>query len=150
VRLRLIGPPHVFDDDGPRPVRGHQVWAVLARVLLAERPLTRSELAAELFPGTADPLGSLRWCLAAARRVLDAPNALTGDPISFGLPDGLTVDLLDLLDGQYVESEVGDLLEGVVAGHAREGAGAERQPVGPSHHGRGNQPGLEGRHDGDR
>lgn len=113
MRLRLIGPPHVFDGDGPRPVRGHQVWAVLVRVLLADRSLTRSELAAELFPETADPLGSLRWCLAAARRALDAPNALTGDPISLDLPDQVTVDLLDLLDGRYDESEVGDLLEGV-------------------------------------
>ena len=113
MRLRLIGPPHVFDADGPRPVRGHQVWAVLVRVMLADRPLTRSELAAELFPETADPLGSLRWCLAAARRALDAPNALTGDPVSVDLPDQVTVDLLDLLDGRYDESEVGGLLEDV-------------------------------------
>jgi len=113
VRLRLIGPPHVFDGDGPRPVRGHQVWAVLVKVLLTDRPLTRSELAAELFPETADPLGSLRWCLAAARRALDAPSAFTGDPIVVDLPDQVTVDLLDLLDGRYDESEIGDLLEGV-------------------------------------
>lgn len=113
MRLRLIGPPHVFDGDGHRPVRGHQVWALLVRVLLAERPLLRSELAAEMFPETADPLGSLRWCLAAARRALDAPQALTGDPLVVALPDRLTVDLLDLLDGRYDESEVGDLLEGV-------------------------------------
>ncbi|MDQ4053424.1 MAG: hypothetical protein M3237_12095, partial [Actinomycetota bacterium] len=113
MRLRLIGPPHVSDGDGPRPVRGHQVWAVLVRVLLADRPLTRNELAAELFPDTADPLGSLRWCLAAARRALGAPTAFTGDPIVVDLPDHVTVDLLDLLAGRYDESEVGELLEGV-------------------------------------
>jgi DNA-binding SARP family transcriptional activator len=113
VRLRLIGPPHIEDGDILRPVRGHQVWALLVRLLLADRPLTRSELSAELFPGTADPLGSLRWCLAATRRALGAPNALSGDPVAVDLPEHVTADLLDLLAGRYDESEVGDLLEGV-------------------------------------
>lgn len=113
MRIRLIGPPHIDDGDKPRPVRGHQVWALLVRVLLADRPLTRSELSAELFPDTADPLGSLRWCLAAVRRALSAPSALTGDPVAVDLPEHVTVDLLDLLAGRYDESEVGDLLEGV-------------------------------------
>lgn len=55
VRLRLIGTPHIAGGDEVRPIRGFQVWALLARVLLSERPLTRRELAAELFPNTADP-----------------------------------------------------------------------------------------------
>ncbi len=76
MRIRLIGPPHISAGDRLRPVRGHQVWALLARVLLADRPLTRSELSSELFPDTADPLGSLRWCLATARRALDAADFL--------------------------------------------------------------------------
>jgi DNA-binding SARP family transcriptional activator len=113
VRIRLIGPPHVASAADVRPVRGFQVWALLARVLLAERPLTRRELAAELFPETADPLGSLRWCLAAVRRALGAPDFLTGDPVGVDLPDHVSVDLLDLADGQFDPAEVGDLLEGV-------------------------------------
>ncbi len=113
MRIRLIGPPHIEDGDILRPVRGHQVWALLVRVLLADRPLTRSELSAELFPETADPLGSLRWCLAAARRALSAPAALTGDPVAVDLPGHVTVDLLDLLAGRYDESEIGGLLEGI-------------------------------------
>jgi DNA-binding SARP family transcriptional activator len=113
VRIRLIGPPHISDGDKLRPVRGHQVWALLVRVLPADRPLTRSELSSELFPDTADPLGSLRWCLAAVRRALDAPAVLTGDPVAVELPGHVTVDLLDLLAGRYDESEIGELLEGI-------------------------------------
>ena len=113
MRIRLIGPPHIEDGDILRPVRGHQVWALMARVLLADRPLTRSELSAELFPETADPLSSLRWCLTAARRALSAPAALTGDPVAVDLPGHVTVDLLDLLAGRYDASEIGELLEGI-------------------------------------
>ena len=113
MRLRLIGPPHLVADDGVRRVRGFQVWAVLVRVLLSERPVARRELAAELFPETADPLGSVRWCLAAARRALDAPGFLTGDPLKVELPEDLTVDLLELADGRLELSELGELLEGV-------------------------------------
>ncbi len=94
-------------------MRGLQVWALLTRVLLTDRPLSRRELAAELFPETADPLGALRWCLAAARRALEAPESMTGDPVRANLPDHVTVDLLDLAEGRLDPAEVGDLLEGV-------------------------------------
>lgn len=113
MRIRLIGTPHIKDGDILRPVRGHQVWALLVRVLLADRPLTRSELSAELFPETADPLGSLRWCLAAARKALSAPASFAGDPVAADLPGHVTVDLLDLLAGRYDASEIGELLEGI-------------------------------------
>ncbi len=113
VRICLIGTPRLMGGDERRPVRGFQAWALLARVLLADRPLSRRELAAELFPETADPLGSLRWCLAALRRALDAPDSLTGDPVRVDLPDHVTVDLLDLAEGRFDPAEVGDLLEGV-------------------------------------
>lgn len=113
MRIRLIGPPCIEDGDTLRPVRGHQVWALLVRVLLADRPLARGELSAELFPGTTDPLASLRWCLAATRRALGAPDAFTGDPLAVDLPDHVTVDLLDLLDGRCDELQIGELLEGI-------------------------------------
>ncbi|MFC6287962.1 tetratricopeptide repeat protein [Nocardioides sp. GCM10027113] len=116
MRIRLIGSPQVTDDDGVVvPVRGHQPWALLARVLLAERPVTRRELAAELFPETVDPLGSVRWCLAAVRRALGAPDFLTGDPLRADLPDGVTADVRDLAEGRLEPTAVGELLEGVDA-----------------------------------
>jgi DNA-binding SARP family transcriptional activator len=55
MRVRLLGPPHIEDSAG-RP-RGQKSWALLARVALADRPLSRGELAAELFAEADDPLG---------------------------------------------------------------------------------------------
>ena len=69
--VRLIGRPEIVDPSGvSRLVRGYQSWALLARLVLADRPLSRRELSAELFPDTVDPLGSLRWCLAGLRRAV--------------------------------------------------------------------------------
>jgi hypothetical protein len=64
VRVRLLGQPHFEDEAGqPRqPPRGRKSWALLGRVVLADRPMSRSELAAELFCEADDPLGALRWC----------------------------------------------------------------------------------------
>lgn len=113
-QLRLLGTPSIVDDDGcPQTVRGQQAWAVLARVLLASRPISRQALAADLFPANVDPLGALRWCLAALRKALNTSECLVGDPVEARLPAGTEVDLwrleLDTLD----VAEAGDLLEGM-------------------------------------
>src|SRR6185312_13777094 len=47
--------------------RSRKSWAVLAFLLLAERPPTRSRLASLLFAEADDPLRALRWCLAEIR-----------------------------------------------------------------------------------
>lgn len=112
LSIRLLGTPAVFGDDGvERPVRGRQAWAVLARVLLADRPVWRRQIAAELFPDAVDPLGSVRWCLASLRRAL-GPAALNGDPISADLPPGTRVDLWDAENGDWDATDAGQLLEG--------------------------------------
>ncbi len=113
LHVRLLGPPRIETSSGDeREVRGQKPWAVLARVLLADRPLTRREIASELFPDTVDPLGSLRWCLAAVRKALGAPDLLTGDPIRRDLPASITVDVHALATGAC-DLEAGELLEGV-------------------------------------
>ena len=92
-------------------MRGHKSWAVLARLVLAERPVGRRGLGSELFPDADDPLGSLRWCLAGLRRALGDATLFTGDPIDVRLPPSISVDvhgigpgdLDDLLDGELVE-----------------------------------------------
>ena len=48
---------------------------------MTERPLSRRELSAELFPSAVDPLGALRWCLAGLRRALGSAEAFAGDPV---------------------------------------------------------------------
>ncbi|WP_336802110.1 BTAD domain-containing putative transcriptional regulator [Kaistia sp. MMO-174] len=96
-RIRLLGRPAIFNEAGEsQAVRGHQAWAVLARVVLAPRPLERRTLAAELFAESSDPLGALRWCLAALRKALDSADSLVGDPIELRLPPETEVDLWHL------------------------------------------------------
>ncbi len=113
--IRLLGEPEILGQDGrPRPVRGHQAWALLARVLLARRPLDRRGLAAELFPETADPLGSLRWCLASLRQALDSSESLRGDPIEPNLCPGVFVDVWHL-DRDDFDIEHAGLLLGSLA-----------------------------------
>jgi DNA-binding SARP family transcriptional activator len=102
LTVRLVGPP-ALERDG-RPVaspRGRKAWVLLAYVLLAERPVSRQQLAELIFPEADDPLGALRWSLSELRRALGERAALTGDPVSPALD--ATVDL----DGP------GELLEGV-------------------------------------
>lgn len=114
LRVRLIGSPRIERDTGEAlTVRGQKPWAVLARVLLSDRDLTRRELSAELFPEAVDPLGSLRWCLASLRKVIGSPAILTGDPIDRQLPEWISVDVLGLRDGDLDTTPVGELLDGV-------------------------------------
>lgn len=114
VRVRLIGAPTIVDRTGTvREVRGQKPWAVLARVLLSDRPMTRRELSAELFPEADDPLGALRWCLAGLRKALGSAALLTGDPVSPDLPSWIAVDVLELADGSLDVASAGVLLEGI-------------------------------------
>ena len=95
--IRLLGKPQIERDGAPiSPPRGRKAWALLAYLLLSERPPTRNRLASLLFGEADDPLGALRWSLAELRRALDDPDALTGDPVSLGLPAGSAVDVVDL------------------------------------------------------
>ena len=69
VVVRLLGAPSVETDGAPTaPPRGRKSWALLAYLVLSERPPTRQHLAALLFPEADDPLGALRWSLADLRR----------------------------------------------------------------------------------
>lgn len=117
VRVRLIGPPCIEGGPGPVDRRGQKPWALLARLVMSERPLSRREIAGELFPGADDPLGALRWTLAGLRRAMGSAELFTGDPVSCDLPDWLSVDVLDLenrLDGGALEAiALGELLEGL-------------------------------------
>jgi DNA-binding SARP family transcriptional activator len=114
ARIRLLGKPAILDEAGEsQPVRGHQAWALLARVLLARRPLERRVLAAELFGESVDPLGSLRWCLAALRKALDASDCLVGDPVEARLPPGTSVDLWLLEEDALPAEDMQPLLGGI-------------------------------------
>jgi DNA-binding SARP family transcriptional activator len=114
TRIRLLGEPAIVDGEGRhQPVRGHQAWALLARVLLTRTSLDRRTLAMELFPETADPLGALRWCLASLRKALDCRDCLGGDPIARDFPPEIDVDLWHLDDGDLDIADAGPLLGGI-------------------------------------
>jgi len=114
LRVRLLGHPYLEDEAGRRePPRGQKSWALLGRVALAERPLTRSELAAELFPEADDPLGALRWCLADLRRCCQDPQLLRGNPVWL-TPGPMWLDVWALYDGSLPAADIGgELLAGV-------------------------------------
>ena len=112
--VRLIGRPEIVDESGvPRQVRGFQSWALFARLVLADRPLSRRELSIELFPETVDPLGSLRWCLAGLRRAVGSADAFSGDPLVLNLPTGTALDVIALQNGSFDVSRAAELLEGI-------------------------------------
>ena len=94
-------------------MRGHKPWAVLARLVLAERPVGRRGLSSELFPDADDPLGSLRWCLAGLRRALGDATLFTGDPIDVRLPPSISVDVHGIGPGDLDELLDGELIEGI-------------------------------------
>lgn len=119
--INLLGKPHI-ERDGARvqPPRGRKPWALLAYLLLCERPPPRVRLASLLFPDADDPLAALRWSLAELRRVLGDPLALRGDPPVLQLSEGSVVDVLELTRSEApgVGPQVyeGELLEGMSFG----------------------------------
>jgi DNA-binding SARP family transcriptional activator len=92
--IRLLGAPVILRDGRPAPApRGRKAWALLAYLLLCERPPSRRQLAELLFADAADPLGALRWNLAQLRRALGAAAALEGDPARLVLARDVVVDV---------------------------------------------------------
>jgi DNA-binding SARP family transcriptional activator len=115
VRVRLLGPPRLETAAGQpsRAPRGQKSWALLARLALADRPMARSELAAELFAEADDPLGALRWCLADVRRCCGDAALLRGDPVSLAA-GSLWIDARALDEGSLPAAEIGgELIAGV-------------------------------------
>ena len=91
--IRLLGDPAILrDGEEAATPRGHKAWALLAYLLLSERPPTRRQLAELLFADAADPLGTLRWNLAELRRALDG-SVIEGDPVKIVLADGVVADV---------------------------------------------------------
>ncbi|TCM44475.1 BTAD domain-containing putative transcriptional regulator [Kribbella sp. VKM Ac-2568] len=116
--IRLLGPPTIEHAGSPvRPPRGRKAWALLAYLLLTDRPPSRKKLAELLFADADDPLGALRWTLAELRRAMDAHDVLTGDPVVTTLDGRTSVDVL-LVTAESADPEPllkfgGELLEGV-------------------------------------
>ena len=122
--VQLLGRPRIEVDGEPGyRYRSRKSWALLAFLLLAERPPTRSQLSSLLFAEADDPLGALRWSLAEIRRALGPATVLDGDPVRIELPVGTTVDVDVLVRGHWSAAVQlpglgDDLLDGLAIAHA--------------------------------
>jgi DNA-binding SARP family transcriptional activator len=105
LSIQLLGRPRLEVDGatGYR-FRSRKSWAVLAFLLLGERPPTRTQLASLLFAEADDPLGALRWSLAEIRRGLGPDAEIGGDPVRLRLPADVTVDVDVLLGADWGEA----------------------------------------------
>jgi DNA-binding SARP family transcriptional activator len=117
LAIRLLGKPQLERDRVlVPPPRGRKTWALLAYLLLCERPPPRSRVASVLFSEADDPLGALRWSLVDLRRTLGAADAVAGDPLELRLPPGASVDVVALTapgDEVSFRRPEGELLEGM-------------------------------------
>ncbi|GAA4603211.1 DNA-binding SARP family transcriptional activator [Actinoplanes octamycinicus] len=117
LTVHLLGPPRVERPDGDgHQMRSRKSWALLACLVLGERPPTRSRLAGLLYAEAQDPMRALRWGLAEIRRCLGV--TLDGDPVVLGLPPDAVVDVTVLTHGAWAAAVDlpglgADLLEGV-------------------------------------
>ena len=115
IVVRLLGDPRIErDGEIVNPPRGRKAWALLAYLILSERPPSRQAVTEVLFPEAADPFAALRWTLSELRRVTDWPTtAIGGDPLHLELPAGHRIDLLEMTQSPRPEPDSesgGDLL----------------------------------------
>lgn len=103
--IHLLGQPRI-DHEGTDAyvVRSRKSWALLAYLLLAERPPSRARLASLLFAETEDPLRALRWNLSELRRALGPAVDLAGDPVVLRLPPNATVDVSVVQHGSWEDA----------------------------------------------
>lgn len=117
--VRLLGRPRLDHPNGDGyEFRSRKSWALLAYLLLDERPPSRAQLASLLFAEAADPLGALRWSLAEVRRGLGVGASVEGDPVVLEVPDDTVIDALVVLHGTWADAVRlpglgSDLLEGI-------------------------------------
>lgn len=119
LAINLLGAPSLARNGTPQPPpRGKKAWALLAYLIRAESPVSRTRAATLLFSDADDPLGALRWNLAELRRALTDPTLLRGEPLILTLPPNTTVDVDLVLRGTWrsavsVDSLGGIFLEGL-------------------------------------
>jgi DNA-binding SARP family transcriptional activator len=70
--VRILGPVTVSRGGVPTPIpRSRKVRTLLAYLVLAQAPVSRSHLCDLLWDVPNDPRGELRWCLSKLRSLLD-------------------------------------------------------------------------------
>ncbi|MGA8988054.1 BTAD domain-containing putative transcriptional regulator [Aeromicrobium sp.] len=117
--VHLLGRPHIARSSGDAyQFRSRKSWAILAYLVLSDRPPSRSQLATLLFSEADDPIRALRWSLAEIRRAIGDEGSVDGDPIVLRLADDTVVDVDTVMRGAWAEAVDlpglgSDLLEGM-------------------------------------
>lgn len=121
----MLGTPSIEVDGVPAAgPRGRKSWGLLAFLVLTNRAPSRQRLAGLLFSGADDPMGALRWSLAELRRVLGGSATVDGNPVSFSLEPGTSVDVEVLGSGSAGWLEEGDAPGELLAGMSFPGCDA--------------------------
>jgi DNA-binding SARP family transcriptional activator len=102
--VHLLGRPHIEGRAEGYRIRSRKSWALLAYLVLSERPPTRAQLATLLFDEAEDPLGAVRWGLSEIRRALGGEAVVEGDPVVLRLPDGTAVDVDMIVKGSWTDA----------------------------------------------
>ena len=120
LTIHLLGRPRIESSSGDvYQFRSRKSWALLAFLVLNDRPPSRRQLASLLFAEADDPLRALRWNLSEIRRGLGDGGSLEGDPVVLRLPADAVVDVALVAKNAW-DAAVGlpglgsDLLDGIV------------------------------------
>jgi DNA-binding SARP family transcriptional activator len=102
LAVHLLGCPRI-DRGGAEgyQFRSRKSWALLAYLMLSDRPPTRSQLATLLFADADDPLRALRWSLVEIRRGLGDDGSVDGDPVTLALAADVLVDAAVVTRGAW-------------------------------------------------
>lgn len=117
--IHLLGRPRMMrGGEEVYQFRSRKSWALLAYLILSERPPTRSQAAALLFAEADDPIRALRWNLSELRRGLGQDTSIEGDPLTLALPANTIVDINVVTKGAWTDAVAlpalgADLLEGM-------------------------------------
>src|SRR5512138_941899 len=104
LTVHLLGRPRIEGPDGVHRFRSRKSWALLAYLLLSERPPTRTQLATLLFGEAEDPLRALRWSLSEVRRALVGHADVEGDPVVLRLAPDAVLDTDVVSRGTWVDA----------------------------------------------
>lgn len=103
--IRLLGRPRLEQSGGEvYQFRSRKSWALLAYLILSDRPPTRRELASMLFGEADDPIRALRWSLSEIRRGLGEETSIDGDPVVLSLPSDAVIDVDVVVHGSWTEA----------------------------------------------
>ena len=104
LAIQLLGRPRIVGSGEEYTFRSRKSWALLAYLVLSERPPTRSQLASLLFAEADDPARALRWSLAEIRRALGDGGSIDGDPVVLRLFAGAVVDVEVVIKGAWTDA----------------------------------------------